>query len=664
MVRQISRDEWLRQFRSREVPMPRNIPGLPPADATIYAPRPSQEELDYIASFHGQPSAAPQERPLEVRQGDRVVYKRIGDTSIESLPRGTYAERAALDRAMAQREIEREVQRQAAREALESIDPNSPFAAAAGGLTAQSVISEAIGRPVSESIANRAKSYVEILNLTPAQGVKLAELEAASGDSRAASRALPQSWVQKIAATGELTPDPAARGLLRAAIEGVIDESTPVAAQIGALDPYVQAAVTVAQRSGEPYRELSPEENAAIASQTGFGRKLRSGRRNPNDKNVSERVDTPYLVPALLAKATEPTWSKGPNGEWVQTGVQPPTIAVAQARGPGGYPVKQRVYDAGAVELGLLDPSALLPTDLGYLRFTSPEKETSGGYGPTTNVATLQGDGREVYGFAPVDDPAAVRESVPMTLGQAVRDILYRHSVPLVDLRDEDVVQGPGGQLLHRQSGKPVYPLKNQQFPGAATTAYRIGEDRKYGLGAYQEFGDLIERLTGQRLVVNQRLQDPGLSQMQREALMRSLPEDWIRTQEGGNPTYDLMQALARGSSLRPGDLTGSPVVMGGPEAEFYLNAEQGPRFAQRLQDLRTAALAAQEQAGLAPRAGSAAGGRPMAANIPAVTPELLARLPEAARANVESGLAAPEGSPRRRAVDDFLARWMQRQGS
>lgn len=626
---QITREEWMRKFgRSTERPQPQNIVGLPPADAIA-------AELAYANSFAPSQEAAPNEKPVAIQEEGRTTFRRFGDTSIQGLPRGGRFEGLKADRLALDQAVQQKMQQQAIAEAI------------AQGAAPENLFSEALGRPVSASIASRAFEFAEVLDLAPAQAVKLAEREAvnqtiptdAPGAPRG-KRALPSNWVQAIAESGELGPDPAAQGALRAAIDGAIDVETPVEAQIRALDPYARAVEAVAMAPQQRFRDLSPGENADINAESGAGRKLRGGRRNPFNKEVKERITDPYLVPALLAEATEPVWQKDVTGQWRQSGVQPPTITVGMT--PEGR--KQRVFDASAVELGLLDPRAALPADMGYLRFVEPDKETSGTYGAEVNAPTLQRLGDQVHGFDAKNDMAVPRQSVPMTLGQATQDILYRNRTPIRAYRDEDLAINESGQILHRQTGTPVFLIDNQD-PNAQVKDYRVGAKGQYGPGAFREFGDLVQGVTGRpvRLVVNERIQDPGLNVLQREALDASLPQDWIRTDRGDSPVYDIMQALARGASLPPADVELTPLANSPAEKAFYLESDgRGLGLQSKLQALRDAAVA-QERAGMG------------------ATPEVMASIPEGARANVEAGLQAPKASPRFRAAQDFLQRFMAR---
>lgn len=634
--------------RPMERPMPQNIVGLPPADQVL-------EELAYAQSFAPQPEAAPADRPVEIRQGGRTTFRQYAGTSIEGLPRGRRGEGFELDRREADQAIQEKMQQQAVFDAL------------AAGTDPGEVFSGVIGRPVSPSIAGRAGQYMEILNLKPAQALKLAEQEAISAGSPRGRVTLPSNWIQAIAESGELGPDPAAQGALRAAMQGAIDVETPVEAQTRALDPYMRAAEAVAMAPQNRFQTLSPGENADINLETGANRKLRGGKRNPMNKEVKESVSDPYLVPVLMAEASEPVWQKDSAGKWQQSGVQPPTIVVGQT--PEGR--KQRVFDASAVQLALLDPRAQLPAEMGYLRFAEPKKEVSGSYGAEVNAPTLQRLGDELHGFAARDDIATAKESVPMTLGQAVQDIMYRNRTPIKAYREDDLAADNAGQLYHRQTGTPVYLIPNQG-EDLPVKDYRIGTPGMYNADAFREFGELIQGVTGRplKLVTNERLRDPELNRLQRAALARSMPASWISQAgprkfgpedwrvnplpgssvsgmpnaasvpiEGNNPTYDVMTALARGASLPEADTWVTPMANAPAELAFYLddgNDRPGLGLQSRLNALHNAALS-QSRA------------------------YLISQIPEGARGNVEAGLQAPASSPRYKAAKDFLQRFLAR---
>lgn len=665
-------EEFLKRYgRSTPKYQPNDaMPGSVPKQEVI--PGYTQSEVDSIIEESELLSANPGRE-----QGDRLVKRVLKEAGVDGgdrviLPRARLEERTTFERAAAESAIADEMARQRAREALASINPGSPFAALAGGYTAEQVLSETLGRPVSASIANRAADYVKILDLTPEQAVKLAEVEA-QGSPRAQDRRerqpIPASWLAKIAETGELGPDPAAQGALRAAIEGVIDETTPIEAQARAIDPYIQAAEAVAGRSAEPYRDLSPVERAELNAQSGLGRKLGGGRRNPLDKEVRDRPTDPYLVPVLLAPASERYVDKA--GVEVR---QPRTLSLA----PG-----QRVYDPRQVSLALLDPRATLDPSLGYLRTDAPDQTVSGAYDKAVGAPTIDPASGVGVGFRAFDDPAVRKESAPMTLGQAVQDIIYRNRTPLVEIPHSQVVELDDGRLLHAPTKTEIFPApRGREGPESAT--YRYGRNSEYSLEAFREFGDLIESVTGQRIVVNERLRDPGLQRLQRAALGRALPEEAMIARgpvsggwdlrgnlrpnvqralpvEGGNPTMDLMKALGRGAALPPPETTVPIAVTTGAEADFYRSL-LGPQMQQLREGAAAAAMGSNRPTNAVPNTDKISQFNAPAPTVE-FTPEIAAQVPEAVRGSIEAGMSAPEASPRRRAAIDFLTRFMSRAG-
>lgn len=620
-------------------------------------------------------------------QGDRLIKRVFKGAGLDGgdkvrYPRARADERLMFERAAAEDALNAEMSRQKARDALVDIDPSSPFAALAGGYTPEEVLSEVLGRPVSPSIAGRAVDYVKILELSPDQAVKLAEIEARAlprARSRQERQPIPASWLQKIAATGELGPDPAAQGAIRAAMEGVIDETSPIEAQARGLDPYIRAAEAVAASGGEVYRDLGPEERAILNAQSGTGRKLSGGRRNPLDKEAKDRPSDPYMVPVLLAKASEEYVDR--SGNEVR---QPPTVRL----GPG-----QRVYDPRQVQLALLDPRAELDPNLGYLKRVAPEQSESGAYdkavgAPTIDPTSQIGIGTEASqdvaasGLTAIEDVAVRRESTPMTLGQAVQDIIYRNRTPLVEIPYSQTNEREDGQLIHTRTGTPIFPAPNgKQGPESAT--FRFGRNSEYTIDAFREFGDLIEKVTGQRAVANERLRDPGLQRLQRVALTRAMSEDNLGVRgatggawdsagrinqaverslpvEGANPTFDLMRSLARGAALEPASTEIPAVVRQGREADFYREL-LGPQIREMREQV------AQSMSSARPSPVAMNDDRVSLLNAPSpqveYSEQIAAQIPAPVRGNVEAGLNAPENSPNRRAAVDFLMRFMRNRG-
>lgn len=647
--RQISEVEFLRRFRPDEYerrrqlglysaasPQPAAIPGLPPPDEIA-------SELAYAASFADTSGRG---------DGDRLLRRvtpggGLAGGAKTRLPRANRDERTTFERRDAEIALADQLARTRVADILAAA---SARPAAETAQLAADAVSEVAGRPVSATLAARAASYSQILDLPLPQALALAESEAQldpGAPLRAQKQALDPALLAAAAESGELTADPAARAVATALQDGVLDPTTPVDAQQAALDPYLQAARDVATRSGEPLRSLDEREVAQMAAAGGYGRKLPGGRRNPFDKASGGGPQDPFLVPALLASATEPyTTRAGVRG------LQPPTVQL------GG----ERRYDPRQVALALLDPRAELPADLGYLRAAAPSKEVSGGVGTAVGAPTPDWLGGELHGLRAQDDPAAVRDSVPMTLGQAAQDIIYRNRTPLAEIPHQDVLELPDGRLLHRQTRQTLFPAR-QQSGGSESATYRIGSNSEYRREAFQEFGQLIEQLSGQRPIVNEKLRDPGLWALQQQALARSLPAEALG-EDGKNPTYALMRALAAGAALPPADTAVQPVLRQHRELDFY-RQQLGPQMEQLREGVRQAA-ATQQLAAAQPRTASINTSAVSELNAPASqplppSPELLAQVPEAVRPNLEASFSAPAGSPRQRAAVDFLARFLGR---
>lgn len=531
----------------------------------------SQSEIDEIIAEQGNNLAN-----AGRTKGDRLV-KRVrigaapGGADLTRYSKGVG--RGDFERMESEQGIEDLVRQQKIAEALASADPGSPFAAVAQEFTQGKVISEALGRPVSESIASRASDYVRALGITPEQAVQLAEAQAIAGP-RATTRRMKgligQELVDAIGSSGELTPDPAARALIAAARDGVIVDEVPVEGQARALSPYLEAAERFALESGAPMRQLDEKETRQAALVDGRGRKTRSGRRNAFNKEPGQEAPDPYLVPALLAKAVDETkYGRQPRTYWED---------------------KRAHVDPRMVQMALLNPAAPLDPSLGYLRKAARDKVQTGNYEATGNVPSPEMLANELYGLSPAEDIATEYESVPMTLGQATRDITYRNRTPLVDIPDSEIAEMADGSLVHTRSGQKVFPYEQTQ-PGIAT--YRVGTPFEYKKEALAEFGNLIEAVTGQRLVVNEKVMDSDMWRLQRAALGRAVSDDmravkgaktWGEIERGGiederfrtvpiegsNPTYDLIKALKEGSRIRGEEVERPVVVREGAEVDFY----------------------------------------------------------------------------------------------
>jgi hypothetical protein len=686
--RQISEVEFLRRFRPDEYerrrqlglyssasPQPAAIPGLPPPESRDSI----ADALAYAESFQNPAGPVPGDRLSRVERlgpdATRVVYQSPSD-------------RRALDQAATAAAVADQMVRNRVAELISPPQSRATgpmaeaLAPAAQRYGAEAVVSELVGAPVAPELAQRAAQYADILQISPNQALELAQREALmtqrgrQGRLRAQTDTLPAELLQKAVAAGELGTDPAVTVLQMAERDGLFDPTTPIAAQQEALEPYLAAAQQVALERTTPYTTLADQERDDVNAQSGRGRKiLGTGKRNAFDRVPGTAPPDPYLVPVLLAPVAETYTNR--QGELIR---QPRTFRPDPAS-------PRKLYDARQVSMALLDPRAPLDPALGYLRTIDPQKEVSGLFGAGAGVPTAEALTGTVHGMGLREDTAARGESVPMTLGQAVQDIIYRHRTPLAEVPNADVVRGSDGQLFNRRTGQALFPARKESG-GSDSATYRVGRNSEYQNEAFQEFGDLIEAVTGQRLVVNGRLQDPGLFRLQRAALGRALDDELLGVRgptsgmwdgitgepkpgiqrslpiEGANPTFSVMRALAAGKSMVPAEGLASAVANAPSEVAFYRDL-LGPQMEQLREGARQAA-ATQQLAAAQPRTASINTSAVSELNAPASpqpapSPELLTQVPEAVRPNLEASFNAPAGSPRQRAAVDFLSRFMGR---
>ena len=273
---------------------------------------------------------------------------------------------------------------------------------------------------------------------------------------------------------------------------------------------------------------------------------------------------------------------------------------------------------------------------------------------------------RYLAGVRDIDDPSAQPINRQMTLGEAVEDILYRNRTPLAEIPVSELVRDPQNtkQVLHkRQDGSfvKVFPLGDvAEIKKRGSGTFRIGEDRQVKTEGFIEFGNLIEALTGKRLIPNEPLSkfDRDLTDITGRTLDVSIGGKRTRSD-----TYDIMQALAAGARL-PAQMTeSSALVANAPELAFY-NKQLG--IEDSLGQLRAQAAAADDMASNIPQAGASNSTKVSMVNAPEAppvnySPEIAGQIPEAARGNIESGMEMPAGSPRRKAAEDFLRTFMNR---
>jgi len=610
-----------------------------------------------------------------------------GLPAVRRLMSGTTGSGYGVDIQNRQQAIREEEKRIKVREAVGNIRSENPFQDLIRGDDAERVFSKLLGKPVSPTIARRAKDFIGALpELTPEQAVYLANEDIQGRGNRRGAQ-LDKRVTDKIAQMGEIRRDPLNKFLASLAISGVIDPEQRAESQVRANTPENIAKEAVERLRADEMKQLTASEQELENLLSRVGKKLVDGRRNPLQKETKGGVDTArFLVPALLAEGSEEYKGKK----------QPKTYQSA----PG-----QRRFDARAIELGLLDPTALMPVNLDYLRtelqssYENPDaignipaqdrasaeiSEYSGRYRDprkTTYDSTYRmlgydtpdSEGRRyLAGVRDIDDPSAQPVNRQMTLGEAVEDILYRNRTPLAEIPVTELVRDPKNtkQILHkRQDGSlvKVFPLGDEaEIKRRGSGTFRIGEDRQVKTEGFIEFGNLIEALTGKRLIPNEPLSkfDRDLADITGRTLDASIGGKRTRSD-----TYDIMQALAAGARLPAQVTEASALVANAPELAFYNQIDtegRGLGVEASLDELRKQAAAADDMASNIPQVGASNSTKVSMVNAPEsppvnYSPEIAGQIPEAARGNIESGMEMPAGSPRRKAAEDFLRQFMNR---
>ena len=578
-----------------------------------------------------------------------------GLPAVRRLMSGTTGSGYGVDIQNREQEVQDELKRIKVREAVGNIRSENPFQDLIRGDDAERVFSELLGKPVSPTVARRAKDFIGALpELTPEQAVYLANEDIQGRGNRRGAQ-LDKRVTDKIAQMGEIKRDPVNKLLVSLASAGVIDPEQRAESQVRANTKENIARETVERLRADEMRQLSASDQELENALSRIGRKLSSGRRNPLQKETKGGVDLEkFLVPALL----------GEVGEEYKGKRQPKTYQSA----PG-----QRRFDARGINLGLLDPTALMPVDLGYLRTeleSSYANPDATGNIPAIDRASAEitdfDNRRYTAGVRDIDDPSAQPRNRQMTLGEAVEDILYRNRTPLAEIPVAELVRDPKNtkQVLHvRQDGStvPVFPLGNvEDIKKRGSGTFRIGENRQVKTEGFIEFGNLIEALTGQRLIPNEPLSrfDRELGDITGRTLDAS-----ITGKRTGSATYDIMQALASGARLPAQVTESSALAANAPELDFY-NKQLG--IEDSLGQLRAQAAAADDMASNIPQTGASNSTKVSMVNAPEsppvnYSPEIAGQIPEAARGNIESGMEMPAGSPRRKAAEEFLRSFMNR---
>ena len=356
---------------------------------------------------------------------------------------------------------------------------------------ASQVLSQSAGREVPPEFAKRVQQYLTALPELDVRGAAyLATQESAPGG-------ISREALQRLAQSGEIGADPAMSAVNQAVEAGVIDETRPITSQARAVDPYMKAATDEKTRLVDKYKEMA---NASVGVKP---------------KRAAETIN-PYLVPALMAEATEEYQGKR----------QPATYWDAP------YPKGRIAIDPRNVRLELLDPSALISDK-------------------TAADLSLAYRNRETG------------ETMRPTLGGAINTIMQENRTPLIAIPDE-LVQG--GQFR----GQRVSRFGDSGEQGYGD--YRVGNTSAYKDEMYSVINELLERETGMQLVTNQGIRDKKMAGLQKGLLARA------STDPKANPTTELINLLAEGRNIdrnlgsQDSGLSILATDRGIKEKDFYLN--------------------------------------------------------------------------------------------
>ena len=531
------------RYGGGERPQPLNTPGLPAADAAR-----AKAELEILQEMA--------EAAGGRKEGDRQIKRVRGKETRYSKGVGraesgeeVFGERDLIN----QRRAAMEMQRQ---EQMLAMEQNRALAeAGVAPLTqVQDVVNAATGANLDPETAMRVAQLSEVLQVDASTALQV--LAAEQQKMRSIDDPRAKQMLAEVSKRSEVPLE--AAGSLDAARDTV----DAVEAQL---------AERVLDELAPQTRALSEMERREIAAQLGIGRKSRStGKKNPLEKVSGEQPPDPYLVPVLLAKAVQ-------EGEYRQ----PPTV--------GKY---RKQFDADAVRLGLLDPSAPLDYDvaseLGLMRPALKDGKIMGS--KVENVPTIDPSAGEGVGFRPEDDPSIQRDLVPMTLGQAVNAIVEQNRTPLLLRPEGGVYEDPDGVLRASGTGKKVF--YRGDYGGMDN--YRVGVDSQYTTQVYEDLRNLIERQTGMQIVANTALKDPAMERIQRAMLARSMPESEMKIKgpqnpkaaqkvfpgkqvafsdvKGDSPMFDIINQLRAGRNIPPSDISQESILAStqGPEGQFY----------------------------------------------------------------------------------------------
>ena len=339
---------------------------------------------------------------------------------------------------------------------------------------ASQVLSQSAGKEITPQVAGRVQQYLNALPELDVQGASyLAVQESAPGG-------LSREALQRLAQSGEIGADPAVSAVAKAVNEGVIDETRPIESQASAVDPYMKAATDEKTRLIDKYKDMA---NASVGVKP---------------KRAAEIVN-PFLVPALMAEATEEYQGKRQPAKYWDTSI-------------GKFAIEPR-----NVRLELLDPSALISERTAAdLSLAYRDRETG--------------------------------ELMRPTLGGAVNSLMQENRTPLIAIPDKEVKP----EIRKNKRGKKyranVFRGQEVSRFGDSGEAgygdYRVGNTSAYKDEMYNIINDLLERETGMQLVTNQGITDNKMAGLQKGLFARA------STDPKANPTTELIDLLAEGRNI------------------------------------------------------------------------------------------------------------------
>ena len=542
--------------------------------------------------------------------------------------------------------------------------------------TAEQVLSAEIGRPVSRETANLAREYVDILGISPAKGVEIAETLGRKGINT-----LPPALIKEIVESGELKPDLAAQNAVLAASKGNLPEE----------------AASIKLR-GEPFRTIGGSDLSDLQAEQGAGRNLRGGRRNPLDKNIQEVVVDGYRVPVLVGEEIERKKAppkKGPDGKliWPKGDaayardsdgnfiMQVPTVKSGEKvkTRDGWQPWDRKRIDTRATQVALVDPTTLVSG----VRRSDPTVTSEERSGKNKGVPTIDPTtGRDLVGITPdipsvthglsaAEDPARTTEYVQMTLAEAVEDIRLNHRTPIKTLRrgtDTYIVEemGTAKEYLkftapdgnEYKTGLQVFEYNKNYPDNPELVDYRIGSPTEITNEGMEEFSRLMKEVPGLEnkvVLANEKINDSAVNRAQNALLQDSVSEEWrsnyVQGDPNAKPAHDLMKAIARANTVQPSESNPAPVYIsnskfnpaGDKESSLYqygTGTDLANKYKAEIANYLRATPANQEVQAL--RAKYQADPRTSAAN------EMASNRPQAGATNSAqiSQLNAPESTP------------------